>query len=544
MSPLLISLLITIDGTHSIGLSRTEAIPTNRIVTPGAVVVTHDGSTDPPGHKIEVTAFVLPPKSNVLVSFELRPFTNRDNKSRPIKCINNAHVDADGNWFKATKGKAPDSTGLVRAQFIVPYGSLTLQPGHRTIFYQVTFLVNGERQCAMASDLAILDITDNLRTEMSPTTLADTPSPTICDSPKSPPQIKAAVPIKGEFKLVPNGQMGPMQQSALTGDKPYAVIPYATTRMPDPRDGMPRKFTADPGPLCFGTARVEINPRVLYAKGNKALFFSLLGRRSATITIYNRFSKETFDELVFGQNTKDDVLLYIHGINNTFEDAATGLATIVYKLQFYGTPLLFSWPTTPVQIAPTPASYKADIATAINSGQIMHGLLVDLINRKAKRRLHIIAHSMGSRVLLEALARGLPPKGIDTLVIAAGEAPIRDFLAGLQPSLAAANTWILYSSTQDAALKSAIGVHFLQGRGFEPIGQSPFKIGLSGITPLSFQQIDCTILNASMLGHSYLWEHDAVLYDVNGALRPTPPDRQPRILRSSKQEQIDCWTFP
>ena len=52
-----------------------------------------------------------------------------------------------------------------------------------------------------------------------------------------------------------------------------------------------------------------------------------------------------------------DILVFVHGFNVTFEEAALRAAQIACNLQFPGTAAFFSWPS---KGSPDPFSYSAD----------------------------------------------------------------------------------------------------------------------------------------------------------------------------------------
>lgn len=94
------------------------------------------------------------------------------------------------------------------------------------------------------------------------------------------------------------------------------------------------------------------------------------------------------------------LLLYIHGYDTTFEEAALRAAQIGYDLSIDGVTAFYSWPSRGDL-----EGYGADVASV----EAAEGQLGDFITSVAKgsdaRHVHIIAHSMGNLGLLRALNR-------------------------------------------------------------------------------------------------------------------------------------------
>ncbi|WP_439109372.1 alpha/beta hydrolase [Lentibacter sp.] len=93
----------------------------------------------------------------------------------------------------------------------------------------------------------------------------------------------------------------------------------------------------------------------------------------------------------------EPLLIYVHGYNNTLEDAAFRLAQIQHDFELKNPALLFSWPS-----AGDPLGYAYDRDSVLFARTDFARLLEDL-NRAGQRRVIILAHSMGSYLVMEAL---------------------------------------------------------------------------------------------------------------------------------------------
>ncbi|MFN8831831.1 MAG: alpha/beta hydrolase [Labrys sp. (in: a-proteobacteria)] len=93
-----------------------------------------------------------------------------------------------------------------------------------------------------------------------------------------------------------------------------------------------------------------------------------------------------------------DVLLYVHGFNETFQTALTSYARVVAKLEFTGAPVLFTWPS-----AGSVLDYNYDRESAMWSRDALEETLTALAANPKVGRIHVLAHSMGALALLESL---------------------------------------------------------------------------------------------------------------------------------------------
>lgn len=93
-----------------------------------------------------------------------------------------------------------------------------------------------------------------------------------------------------------------------------------------------------------------------------------------------------------------DVLVYVHGFNQSFETAALDAARLSDGLAFRGETMLFSWPSKNSLMG-----YMYDRESAMWSRDALEGMLDELIVDPSVGTVHIIAHSMGTMVAVEAL---------------------------------------------------------------------------------------------------------------------------------------------
>ncbi len=94
------------------------------------------------------------------------------------------------------------------------------------------------------------------------------------------------------------------------------------------------------------------------------------------------------------------VLIFVHGFNNRFDDAVYRFAQIVYDSKAEAVPVLFTWPSRGnVQLR----SYTYDRESANYSRDALEELIDTLTKNPNIKEVHLLAHSMGNWVTLEAL---------------------------------------------------------------------------------------------------------------------------------------------
>ena len=92
-----------------------------------------------------------------------------------------------------------------------------------------------------------------------------------------------------------------------------------------------------------------------------------------------------------------DVLLYVHGFNNSFADGVFRMAQLTHDVKLKGVSVHFSWPSYG-----HPLAYARDRDSAIFSRDALVEVL-ELIDVPEARRVGVIAHSMGAFLTMEAL---------------------------------------------------------------------------------------------------------------------------------------------
>jgi len=93
-----------------------------------------------------------------------------------------------------------------------------------------------------------------------------------------------------------------------------------------------------------------------------------------------------------------NVLIYVHGFNQTFEDAALGAARLSDGIKFAGETMVFSWPSRAKLL-----DYGYDRESAMWSRDALEQVIESLMASPTIGRINIVAHSIGTMLTMEAL---------------------------------------------------------------------------------------------------------------------------------------------
>jgi esterase/lipase superfamily enzyme len=319
--------------------------------------------------------------------------------------------------------------------------------------------------------------------------------------------------------------------------KPHFVevpVLYATDRMPDPAQTTsavrnPNTFysgTLDAhfADFSFGTAHVSIPTN--RKPGDMKLpsgwqfatqvdpnqYFIL---RDLMVSDRAAVLKELNDA---AQSPDSSLLLFVHGFNVTFADAALRTAQLAHDLQFPGKVMFYSWPSVG-----RVADYWKDEDSAAISTRRFQPLLQDLINTGVKH-VFIIAHSMGTRIVIRSIT-ALRDKGTDLskvseLILAAADFNEIEFgdVANAYAQMRHTGTHTtIYAASNDFALQCSKIVH-----SYDRLGESNPKMAIFA----DLDSVDAS--NAApgrrAFGHSYVSDSLAVLGDMQDVvLKGLPP---------------------
>ncbi|MEZ5926232.1 MAG: alpha/beta fold hydrolase [Hyphomicrobiaceae bacterium] len=239
------------------------------------------------------------------------------------------------------------------------------------------------------------------------------------------------------------------------------------------------------------------------------------------------------DELRLIGGGKSDLLVYVHGFNVPFSDAIVRAAQVAFDFGFDGAPIVYSWPSDGGITA-----YTSDAEDVAWSAKHIETLLETLKQQFPGRKLHLVAHSMGSRGLLGALRlmayKDASKPLFQSVILCAPDFDselFRDQIAAEVRPLA--EQWVVYTSNKDLALTASeqinsaprLGKPVTYAEGFEIIDASELEV-----TPWSLPET-----------HSYYATKQHVLEDMVSVIKGLQPEQ--RGLRPVTVQAGTVWSL-
>ena len=225
--------------------------------------------------------------------------------------------------------------------------------------------------------------------------------------------------------------------------------------------------------------------------------------------------------------------VFIHGFKTSFDDAAYRTAQLAYDLNFEGVPILYSWPSKDNLLA-----YRDDRREADRSWRHLQYFVERVARESGALRIHLIAHSMGNQLLVNALdGLGRQPEIkplFDNVVMAAPDVDAKTFTehnwAGIRD---AAKRFTLYASSDDWALKVSRELN-----DFVRLGEA----GRTLVVIPGLDTVDASGIDTNELGHSYY--HCKKLMDDLQLLMAKGWAPLERKLRDRRKGELGYWAFP
>jgi esterase/lipase superfamily enzyme len=232
-----------------------------------------------------------------------------------------------------------------------------------------------------------------------------------------------------------------------------------------------------------------------------------------------------------------DIFIFVHGFNNSFEDSARRVAQLAYDLDFDGTPMLYSWPSQA-----SASAYTVDEATVGISGRRLSDFLETVVAQSGAQRIHLIAHSMGNRALIEALQTYLARRAPENrqhifgqIVLTAPDVDRDYFTDAIQSLSGSAERVTLYASDNDYALHTSQIIHGAPRAGTA----GDVIVRLAGL-----DSIDMSSVPADALGHSYFAANSGAIFDMFRLLwRGEAPPQRCGMSNHKAGGTLIVWSF-
>jgi esterase/lipase superfamily enzyme len=239
---------------------------------------------------------------------------------------------------------------------------------------------------------------------------------------------------------------------------------FATTRVRDQNSFSEKRGTT----TTFGAVRVRIPEdhkigNVQVPQIRPGLFGPYQEKldpgKHFVISRLGTIAKPAWSNIAKGARSAE-ALVFVHGFNNTFDDAVYRAAQIFWDLQYKGLPVLYSWPSwgnayEPLGIA---RSYAYDRDSALSDSDSFLDFLQLLRDELGIRRVNIVAHSMGNFVVLNALRQQKDKKKFGEWVLAAPDIDREQFIKFVPGIQGLVSGMTLYASAADKTLLASMKV--------------------------------------------------------------------------------------
>ena len=153
------------------------------------------------------------------------------------------------------------------------------------------------------------------------------------------------------------------------------------------------------------------------------------------------------------RNDKRQIVIFVHGFNNTYADAVFRFAQIVHDAGTDATPVLFTWPSRARVF-----DYLYDKESTNYSRRALEDLIIQASNSPDVGDVTILAHSMGTWLTAEAL-RGVAmrdgriPAKVRNVILASPDIDLDVFRRQFVEMGPKRPQFTIFASTQDKALK-------------------------------------------------------------------------------------------
>jgi esterase/lipase superfamily enzyme len=510
-----------------------QASDAGRLCTIATANLLAEGSAAPPGDVVEVSIMLAPGIKDARVEVEAFLVTGEGNADQaPVDGKTDKYRRASGAFVATSMlakdgipedpkvssepdaKPARDTTGAsgFERRIVVPFKELDIPIGEHQFGYAVLLIADGELVDVLPLPLSRLTVTDGVRKIMEParTITRNVPEQEmrdflVIDGDKVTQESVAvtiqrpvmaeltserSVTIPGEFRReqVFGADGLPSDDNAFKPSDKRTIFFVTNRKEKEPLGKAAVRFANQsiaPGEaMLYGAYEVSV-PQVVRDMGHlnqperrwgfwtespdpKKHFLVLDDDPAST----PRLSLEEFSKRL----DASDTLVYVHGFNNSFNDAMVRAAQLQHDLQFPGNMTVFSWPSAGTdkltfdftnESQRIAFAYDYDKQQATASAPFLAKALEQVIaaaERKNPRgRVHVIAHSMGNYVLLNALTnlvaamadRPAPRSRLGEVVLAAPDVTAGDFLLLQDDLFAVSDRVTLYCSPEDNALTAS-----------------------------------------------------------------------------------------
>lgn len=389
-------------------------------------------------------------------------------------------------------------------------------------------------QCAMEAELGIAEILEDIPPDLLPRDLRE------AFGRASQVAIHDLNAVMLTLRA-PNDILEFRTKGSRTGKalRPAYEVWFGTNRKPVLRDGATIGFSGERGDsVHLGRCAVTI-PRThkIASDGSPWWHRQIFGDDRLRLAELDILEADQFwggvrNAIAALSTNGGDAIVFVHGYNVSFEGAAIRAAQIGADLNLTASMAFFSWPSKGRLLG-----YPADEASIEASEDQIAAFLTDFIKNSRAHRIHLIAHSMGNRGLLRAIARIVATieegtgKPFGQVILAAPDVDSGVFRSGYKAYDKLAERTTLYVSRRDLAVRISEKLHAASRIGFAP----PVAV-MPGIDTINVTNADVTLL-----GHGYVGSSRSVLTDMHQLLSAGKAPKSRAMLEESRDGNEVYW---
>ncbi len=289
-------------------------------------------------------------------------------------------------------------------------------------------------------------------------------------------------------------------------------------------------------------------PALYYIDGQLSERQDIVAERERLVALFHQTISERL-----AATTKKDVYVFVHGYHNTFEDSLYAISQLWHYAGREGVPIVYSWPAGSPGLL---RGYTHDRESGEYTIYHLKAFISVLAKTPGLERLHLIAHSRGTDVLMSALRElhiGFSAAGkstrdelkLENLMLAApdldGEVTSQRIVA--ERLYNAAQRFTIYVSPTDDAIGTADWLFSSKRRlglmRYDDMAPET-KATLASIKEINLINVT---LRTSGHGHSYFYDQPQVASDVllllDGGREPGEAGGRPLIQKAPGWWELD-----
>lgn len=381
----------------------------------------------------------------------------------------------------------------------------------------------------------------------SPPEAEESPRAELPDAkPSPPPPPPRITPTPSQPRASAGGAAGSTVIKAKSDGTTVVKVYFATDRKIEVKNNV-RRFGADEvNGLYYGTVDVSIPPVHQIGMVESPQWWKLEFKAEPDKHViyqgFNLLNRDAFYTSLSGliaQSQEKEAFVFVHGFNTPFEEAARRTAQIEFDMKFDGAPIFYSWPS---QGELSPFAYNRDAVSSERTVPRLQFFLREVAKRTGAKRIHLIAHSMGNKAMVNALVRvasemtAADKPLFNQIVLTAPDIDREVFLDLAQRMRKTGSQVTLYASKNDKALQAS-----KLYSGFPRAGDAT---GAPIVAPGIFT-IDASAVTTDYFGlnHDFFADKKSVLSDVTALLRTgsTPDSR--RLKKKKAADGSAYWVL-